>query len=118
MYLIFVPTNVKQVLDFYVPNNGMNVKHIMCIVIGPLALFCMIKSLKALAAFSAIANALMIGSMLVIMYELLFVGSMKPFAELDLVTSWRTWPVYFSSAIYAFEGISLVLPVHKEQFAE
>jgi proton-coupled amino acid transporter len=86
----------------------------MAIVLGPLALFCLIKNLKILAPFSTFANFLMIGSMFVIMYELFFDGGLKPFSELVLVGPFESWPIYFSSAIYAFEGISLVLPVYHE----
>lgn len=86
----------------------------MCIVLLPLAVFCLIKNLKILAPFSTLANGLMISSMLVILYELFFNGKLKPMNELELVASYTTWPIYFSSAIYAFEGISLVLPVYHE----
>jgi solute carrier family 36 (proton-coupled amino acid transporter) len=74
----------------------------------------MIRNLKVLAPFSTFANLLMIGSMLVILYQLFFDGSLKSLSELEMVASYEYWPIYFSSAIYAFEGISLVLPVHHE----
>lgn len=114
VYLVFVPTNIKQVIDFYHPSNGLSVEILMCIVLFPLILFCLIKDLKILAPFSTFANFLMIGSMFVILYGLFFNGSLKPIAKLDLIAPYYDWPIYFSSAIYAFEGISLVLPVHHE----
>lgn len=86
----------------------------MCITLLPLIFFCLIKDLKILAPFSAIANLLMIGSLAVIIYGLFFDGPFKPIERLDLIAPYNNWPVYFSSAIYAFEGISLVLPVYHE----
>jgi len=40
-----------------------------------------------------------------------FHGELKPFSQLDLVAPITTWPNFFSSAVYAFEGIGCVLPV-------
>lgn len=111
---MFIPTNLKQVIDYYHPTNNLSVEIIMCIVLLPLILFCLIKDLKILAPFSTLANALMIGSMFVILYEIFFNGSLKPIDKLDMVAPYSTWPIYFSSAIYAFEGISLILPVYHE----
>ena len=114
VYLIFVPTNLKQVIDFYYPDNTLSIQILMSMVLLPLALFCLIKDLKILAPFSTLANGLIIASMLVIFYELFFVGSFKSTKDLVMVNSYTKWPSYFSSAIYAFEGISLVLPVYHE----
>ena len=112
---MFVPKNIQQVIDaYYPPPNGFSVESLMTIVLGPLALFCLIKSLKILAPFSTFANFLMIFSMFVILYELLFDGALKPMSELKMIAPIADWPVYFSTAIYAFEGISLVLPVYHE----
>jgi proton-coupled amino acid transporter len=114
VYLVFVPTNIKQVVDYYDPTSKLSVQILMSIVLGPMMVFCLIKDLKILAPFSTFANALMIGSMFVILYELFFNGSLLPLSELEMVASFQNWPIYFSSAIYAFEGISLVLPVYHE----
>lgn len=122
VYIVFVPTNIKQVIDYYHPNNVFTVEVLMCIVLVPLMLFCMVKDLKILAPFSTFANGLMIFSMGFILFEIFFSGGLKPLDQLEMVASYKTWPIYFSSAIYAFEGISLVLPVyhemrHKKRFA-
>lgn len=114
VYIVFVPTNIKQVVDYYYPHSVFSVELLMCIVLGPLMLFCMVKDLKILAPFSTFANFLMIFSMGFILFELFFSGPLKPLGELDMIASYETWPIYFSSAIYAFEGISLVLPVYHE----
>ena len=114
VYLVFIPTNLQQVIEVHYPNS-ISVQKLMCIILVPLILFCMIKDLKILAPFSTLANILMIGSMGVILFELFF--SSEPFKkidEIDLVAPYSNWPIYFSSAIYAFEGISLVLPVQNE----
>ena len=120
VYYVFIPTNIKQVVDYYHPNNTLTIELYMCFLLLPLVLFCMIKDLKILAPFSTFANLLMIFGMIVIMYELV-TGEKKPFSEITMIASYEDWPKFYSSAIYAFEGISLVLPVynemrHKEHF--
>jgi proton-coupled amino acid transporter len=86
----------------------------MAVILLPLILFCLIKNLKILAPFSTFANFLMVISMIVILGELLLNGTLKPLDELDMIAPYYNWPIYFSSTIYAFEGISLVLPVYNE----
>ncbi len=114
VYIVFVPTNIKQVVDYYQPDNPFTVELLMCMTLVPLIPFCLIKNLKILAPFSTFANFLMICSMGIILVELFLYGSLKPMSELDMVAPYHYWPIYFSSAIYAFEGISLVLPVYHE----
>ncbi len=111
-----MPTNLKQVIDFYYPEleNKITVQVVMSVILVPLALFCLIKDLKLLAPFSTLANFLMISSMAVILGYLFFDGAFKPLKDLDMIAPYSQWPVYFSQAIYAFEGISLVLPVYHE----
>jgi proton-coupled amino acid transporter len=114
VYLVFIPTNLKQVIDFYFKDNSFTLEILMCLVLAPLMLFCLIKDLKILAPFSTLANGLMICSMGIVLFGLFFNGPFRPLDQLDMVAPVANWPIYFSSAIYAFEGISLVLPVYHE----
>lgn len=121
VYFVFIPTNIKQVVDYYHPNNGYSIEIYMTILLLPLIIFCFIKDLKILAPFSTLANTFMIVGMLFIFYNLV-TGEQKPFSELEMIAPVKNWSVFYSSAIYAFEGISLVLPVYskmreKEHFA-
>lgn len=113
VYFVFIPTNIQQVVQHYDKTDTVfSVEVIMSITLVPMILFCMIRNLKYLAPFSTFANFLMIGSVLVILYALFFVGELKPYSELHLVAPFRNWPNFFSSAVYAFEGIGCVLPVY------
>jgi proton-coupled amino acid transporter len=114
VYLVFVPTNLEQIVKYYYPHTTLSVQILMCIILLPMIIFCLIKNLKVLAPFSTIANSLMILSIAFIFYELFFNGSFKEVKQLDMIAPFSKWPIYFSSTIYAFEGISLVLPVHHE----
>ena len=117
VYYVFIPTNIKQVLDYYYPTNSYSIEFLMSILLVPMILFCLIKDLKILAPFCAFANALMIIGISVILYELV-TSEQKPFSELDMIAPAKNWSVFYSSAIYAFEGISLVLPVYSKMHAK
>jgi len=112
VYFVFIPTNILQVAKHYSPETQLTVQVLMSIVLGPMVLYCMIRSLKYLAPFSTFANFLMISSVIVILYALFFDGDLRPFNQLDLVAPFKNWPTFFSTAVYAFEGIGCVLPVY------
>lgn len=114
VYFIFIPTNILQVIAHYSPNTKITIQILMAIILVPMILFCMIRNLKWLAPFSTFANFLMIGSVAVILYNLFFYGDLKPYSELALAMPVSNWPIFFSSCVYAFEGIGCVLPVYHE----
>lgn len=111
VYFVFMPSNIEQVIEHYSPSSGLTVRILLCIMLVPMILFCMIRDLKILAPFSTFANFLMIGSLFVIIYDL-FDGKLQPFSQLKLVAPVENWPLFFSSMVYAFEGIGCVLPVY------
>ena len=66
----------------------------------------MVKSLKALAPFSAFANLLnLVGITIIMIYLFIGIGDVKKRpASADI----STLPLFFGQAIFAFEGIGLV----------
>ncbi len=99
-------------LRHYNPGTSLTIHGILALLLVPMILFCLIRDLKYLAPFSALANLIMIGSLGVILYDLIFNGQLKPIRELVMVAPVQTWPTFFSSAVYAFEGIACVMPVY------
>ena len=127
VFLVFIPTSLKQVVEHYWPAaSAISVQLFMCATLGPLILFCTIKDLKVLAPFSALANVFMLTSLGAILAELLVLSDTplcRPLDQLDLVAAPAPqWPRFFNTAMFAFQGIALVLPVqramrHQERFA-
>lgn len=87
--------------------------HVYMIILLPLVILLnLIKSLKHLSVASAVANLLQCTGLLIVFYNLLQ----------DLPKTWERpafvditkFPLYMGTAIYAFEGIGLVLPLQKE----
>jgi proton-coupled amino acid transporter len=71
-----------------------------------------IKSLKHLSIASAIANLLQTAGLLIVFYNLM--QDLPHTSERPAFVDITKFPLYMGIAIYAFEGIGLVLPLQKE----
>ena len=70
-----------------------------------------IKSLKHLSLASAIANLLQCTGLCVVFYNL--VQGLPDITQRPAHVDFQRFPLYMGTAIYAFEGIGLVLPLQK-----
>ncbi|XP_012544828.1 proton-coupled amino acid transporter 1 [Bombyx mori] len=110
VYIVFIANNIKLICDHYEVHIDLSIH--MIIVVIPVLLACMVRNLKYLTPFSTIANIMMAVGVSVVIYQ----------ATLDLpsvhtrnyIASWQQLPLYFGTAVYAFEGIGLVLPLKNE----
>lgn len=78
----------------------------IAIVIGPVILLCLIRHLKYLAPFSALANILYIIG-LGITFQFLF-RDLKPSTSLPAISSGETLPLFFGAVMFSFAVIGLV----------
>lgn len=78
----------------------------MVLVIIPVLLACMVRNLKYLTPFSTIANIMMAVGVCAVVYEA--TQDLPPVNSRVYLASWEQLPLYFGTAVYAFEGIGLV----------
>lgn len=78
----------------------------MIIVVVPVLLSCMVRNLKYLTPFSTVANIMMAVGVSVVVY--VAAQDLPPISSRVYLASWQQLPLYFGTAIYAFEGIGLV----------
>lgn len=78
----------------------------MFFVLLPMLLPSLIPNLKYLAPCSTIANVCMAVGIGVVLYYAL--QSVPAISERKYIGDWSTIPLFFGTAIYAFEGIALV----------
>lgn len=113
VYLVFVPQNVMQAIRGMTGGDAISDLACMAILIAPLLLICFIPDLKYLAPVSLIAGAIQTVGLAICLYYM--VRDLPEITEeLPAFGGWGGLPMYFGSAVYAFEGIGLVLPLENK----
>ncbi|XP_077983547.1 proton-coupled amino acid transporter 1-like [Glandiceps talaboti] len=117
VYFVFMADNFQQVYKHFYGDSTPSVQIFMLILLVPVTLYCFIQNLDDLAIFSMFANIILaIG--LIIIYEYLISGiidnSHHDQFNIDLIAPLPGLPIFFGSAIYAFEGIGVVLPLENK----
>lgn len=107
VYFLFVATNLEDTMHFFGIN--LSVYTYLAMIFFPMLALAMVKNLKYLAPVSLIAAIMTAWGLVVTFYYILqdlpHTSSVKAFA------SWHQLPLYFGTAIYAFEGIGVILPL-------
>lgn len=111
IYFVFITSNITQVLHTY--DLCWDRRLVMMIAFMPILLPSLITKLKLLSPVSLIANICMMFSLIVTMYYALE-DKMPDITERSMVTTPGQLALYFGTAIFAFEGIALVLPLMNE----
>lgn len=107
VYFLFVATNMQEAMQFL--HLNINVHGCLALIYLPMVAINMVKNLKYLTPVSLIA-ALMTGwGLLVTFYYI--TQDLPHTSTVKAVASWYQLPLYFGTAIYAFEGIGMVLPL-------
>ncbi|KDR21512.1 Proton-coupled amino acid transporter 1 [Zootermopsis nevadensis] len=110
VYFVFISDNVKKVMDHY--NVELDIHIHMLILLLPIMLSCWIRDLKYLVPVSLFANVFMTVGIAVTLY---YISQELPTPSTrDYIAPWSKIPLFFGTAIYAFEGIGLVLPLQSE----
>lgn len=114
VYFVFIPQNLKQAIDCMTPDGtGISQLGFMAITIIPVLLVCFIPNLKLLAPVSLVASVIQSVSLVLILYYA--VRDLPAVSEqVPAFNSWSTIPLYLSTAVYAFEGIGLILPLENK----
>ncbi|KAL1117020.1 hypothetical protein AAG570_004348 [Ranatra chinensis] len=110
VYYVLVATTLHEVVLHY--GYDIDARLYMVGVYVPIVMFCLIRSLKFLTPVSLASNLMLVVSIsatiIISCFDLPEVQSRNIAAD-----PWRL-PLYFGTTIYAFEGISLILPLLSE----
>ncbi|XP_029842406.3 proton-coupled amino acid transporter 1 isoform X1 [Ixodes scapularis] len=110
VYFVFVAKSLEEILRGL--GTSLNIYTCLAILLPLMILYNFIRSLRTLALASTFANVLQILGMGFIFYNLL--QDMPSVSERPFFLGWERLPLYFGTAIYAFEGIGIVLPLENE----
>jgi solute carrier family 36 (proton-coupled amino acid transporter) len=107
VYFVFVAVNLQEVVaNYYVK---LDTRVFLIIMLIPMVLLNLLRNLKYLTPVSLFASILTVTGLVLTFYYLL-----QDLPRTDSVAgfaSWQQLPLYFGTAIYAFEGIGVVLPL-------
>jgi len=110
VYIVFISTNLQQIFNHYF--GEINFHIYMLIILIPMLLLASIRNLKYLSPISMLANILQFIGIGIVFY---YVLQDVPYTwDRKLFASWGQLPLYFGTAIYAFEGIGVVLPLENQ----
>lgn len=107
VYFLFVALNLQEVITRYYGKYDIRLYLLMILV--PMILLNLVKNLKYLAPVSLVAACLTLGGLCITFYYLLH--DLPNTSTVHGFSSWAKLPLYFGTAIYAFEGIGIVLPL-------
>ena len=110
VYFVFVSQNLKKVLDHHF--TPLNYHWYMLMILIPMLAQCSIRNLRYLSPVSLLANLLQFVGLgctfIYLLQDLPYSWERKAFA------SWKQLPLFFGTAVYAFEGIGVVLPIENQ----
>jgi len=110
VYFVFISQNLQQIVNHYYGEIDYHI--FMLLILVPMLLLASIRNLKYLAPVSMVANVFQFVGLAVI---LSYVVQDLPYSwESKQFASWGQLPLYFGTAIYAFEGIGVVLPLENQ----
>lgn len=106
VYNIIIATNVKQMTEYYLGFH-FNLRCYILLVLLPLIPINLVRNLKNLAPFSAIANLLLAVGMGI---TLKFIFTDLPsISDRPAIAEWHRLPLLFGTSIFAIEGIGVTL---------
>lgn len=109
IYFKFISDNFEQLWNTYVPSYQFDFMVKFVVVLLPVLLISMLTELKYLAPLSTIANICMAAGVALTFYFAL--QDLPDITERQYVGKAKNLPLFFGTAIFAFEGIALVLPL-------
>lgn len=111
VYIVFVAKNLKQVVDYYtLEEYHVDIRIYMAVMLPLLILVNLIRNLKWLSPLSMLANFFVAASLGITFYYI-FKDGLPAFDSQPATESITEMPMFFGTAIFALEGIGVVMPL-------
>ncbi|XP_072941759.1 proton-coupled amino acid transporter-like protein pathetic [Epargyreus clarus] len=110
VYVIFIASSLKDIVDQFTSSH-LPIEAYSGILLIPLILLIQVRYLKFLVPFSVLANMCLIVTVAITCY---YTFADVQFSDGKLFGNVLEWPLFISTAIFAMEGINVVMPVENE----
>lgn len=111
VYSLFAAESLSEVVRG-TTGKQISTQWLLFILLPFMIMLNMVRSLKNLSYCSTIANILQLSGLAFVFFSL--VQDLPHVSSVKATTSLSTLPLFFGTAIYAFEGIGIVLPIKKD----
>merc|ERR1719210_1215292 len=115
VYALFIAQNIQPIIVHYGGDSvaSLTYRHYLLMVLPFMLAMCLVKNLRYLSPFSIIANIIQSVGLGIIFYYIFNTG-LRPSDTLPWFASSDRLPLFFGTAIFAIEGISVVLPIENQ----
>ncbi|XP_055303048.1 proton-coupled amino acid transporter-like protein CG1139 isoform X2 [Sitodiplosis mosellana] len=107
VYFVFVAVNLQEVVAHYFIK--LDIRLYLLLLLIPMIMLNFLKNLKYLTPVSLFASILTVTGISITFHYML--QDLPKTDSVNGFSSWEQLPLYFGTAIYAFEGIGVVLPL-------
>lgn len=107
VYFVFVAANIQEVVGHYLMR--IDVYWYLLALLLPMIILNWVNNLKYLAPVSLFASILTTTGLGITFFYML--QGLPKTSTVHAFSSWKQLPLYFGTAIYAFEGIGVILPL-------
>ncbi|KAK5643872.1 hypothetical protein RI129_007717 [Pyrocoelia pectoralis] len=109
VYVVFIAESLMEVFTHWFPETEINVRLYIVMVMGFLLISAQVRELKHLVPFSFLANICLVGAFGITLYYMFL--KINPISSVPGFSEFSTLPMFFSTVIFAMEGIGVVMPV-------
>ncbi|XP_023022900.1 proton-coupled amino acid transporter-like protein pathetic isoform X2 [Leptinotarsa decemlineata] len=111
VYIVFISESITKLVAFYHPPAADWGQYFKVVLLILLILFCQIRELKHLVPFSFIANLTMVTAFGITAYYMFRELKDVQVSDRKLATGLSGIPSFFSTVVFAMEGIGTIMPV-------
>ncbi|KAL1506630.1 hypothetical protein ABEB36_005956 [Hypothenemus hampei] len=111
VYIVFITVSMTKLFSYYYPETETWDQYFKLMILVPLILCCQVRELKHLVPFSFIANTMMVIAFGITLYYIFSGISSVKLSDRNLTTGLEGIPSFFSTVLFAMEGIGTIMPV-------
>lgn len=116
VYALFIAQNIKPLIVHYGGQtmDDLDYRYYILMILPFQLAMCLVKNLRYLSPFSILANVIQSVGLGIIFFYIFGVSELKSSDSLPWFASADRLPLFFGTAIFAIEGISVVLPIENQ----